>query len=170
MMSNVTWLDSRCGDTVRSPARPSGGDHVPLDSLPCEYLFTLTIESTAVPAALIPDGPQGTRAVATVSGGSFEGPRLRGHLPPVAAGDWVTVRADGTYRLDVRLVLETDDGACVLMTYNGVGRPREGGIDLRTAPTFETGDERYAWLNHVQAVAIGRTGGPGVTYEVYALS
>ena len=60
-------------------------------------------------------------------------------------GDWVTSRPDGSALLDVRLLLETDDGAVILMQYKGI--LTEGGARLRTAPLFETGDERYAWLN-----------------------
>jgi hypothetical protein len=36
-----------------------------------------------------------------------------------------------------------------------------------TAPRFETGDERYAWLNRVQAVAKGELDGTTLTYEVF---
>jgi len=39
------------------------------------------------------------------------------------------------------------------MTYGGVGL--DGGARLRTAPRFETGDERYLWLNALQAVGLG---------------
>jgi hypothetical protein len=38
------------------------------------------------------------------------------------AGDWITNRADGSYRLDVRLTLKTNDGALILVTYNGIGQ------------------------------------------------
>jgi hypothetical protein len=37
------------------------------------------------------------------------------------------------------------------------------------APLFETGDERYAWLNSIQAVGIGTAGAEGVDYDIYAL-
>ena len=40
---------------------------------------------------------------------------------------------------------------------------------FRTNPLFETGDERYAWLNHVVAVGKGRTGDNGVIYDVFAV-
>jgi len=66
-------------------------------------------------------------------------------------------------------LLKTEDGAAILMTYSGIGAPKEGGFELRTAPQFETGDERYTWLNSVQAVATGRPSRDSVTYEVYAL-
>ena len=38
---------------------------------------------------------------------------------------------------------------------------------LKVAPRFETGDERYAYLNNVFAVAVGRTTDEGVAYDVY---
>ena len=73
--------------------------------------------------------------------------------------------------LDVRLALVTDDGATIYMTYTGLGsRGADGVAHLRTVPTFETGDERYAWLNSVQAVSHGTSGGGTVTYEVYSLT
>jgi hypothetical protein len=51
--------------------------------------------------------------------GRFEGQRLKGDvLAP--SGDWVRLAADGSMRLDVRMLLRTDDGADILMTYGGV--------------------------------------------------
>ena len=82
-------------------------------------------------------------------------------------GDWATIRANGTGQLDVRLLLVTDDGATIFMTYAGIAT--EGAAHIRTAPLFQTGDERYAWLNDVQAVATGSGGEDSVTYDVYQL-
>jgi hypothetical protein len=55
------------------------------------------------------------------------------------------------------------------MTYKGIGVPKDGGLDIRTAPLFETGDERYTWLNNIQAIGVGSPSDGSVTYEVYAL-
>jgi hypothetical protein len=136
---------------------------MPETTLPVRHLFTFTA-STAV-AALIAGGPQGTRAIVEAAG-TFEGERLRG-TTKAPSGDWVTVRADGSMKVDVRVVMETDDGAAILMQYGGIARP--GAEHIRVAPLFETGDERYAWLNMIQAVATGVSGGGKVTYEVYEL-
>ena len=88
----------------------------------------------------------------------------------MAGGDWVVMRPDGSLKLDVRVVLRTDDGADILMTYSGIGQPGgDGTTTIRTAPMFETGDDRYAWLNNVQAVAHGSTGQGTVTYDVYRM-
>lgn len=133
-----------------------------------EHLFTLTAD-IADSASLIRNGPTGTRAVAAVTGGTFEGPKVRGTIVP-PGGDWVYLRKNRVAKLDVRLMLITDDGESILMTYQGIGHPGEARtMSLRTAPTFETGAEAYAWLNDVQAVGIGSSDGETVTYEVYGL-
>jgi len=104
--------------------------------------------------------------VVECTGGRFDGPRLAGTVA-APTGDWVRVGRDATLRIDVRMLLRTDDGADILMTYTGVAT--DGGASIRAAATFETGDERYRWANAVQAVATGTSGGGQVTYDVYRL-
>jgi hypothetical protein len=117
---------------------------------------------------VVENGPQGTRTIAQIVGGRFEGPRVKASVQS-PAGDWITNRADGSYRLDVRLTLKTDDGALILVTYNGIGQTTDKGALLRAAPLFETGDSRYAWLTRLQAVAVGERVGSAVSYDIYAL-
>jgi hypothetical protein len=131
-----------------------------------EYLGTLRAETGARTVA--ENGPQGTRTIVQIVGGRFEGPRVKASVQ-TPAGDWITNRADGSYRLDVRLTLKTDDGALILVTYNGIGQTRGAGASLRAAPLFETGDSRYAWLTQLQAVALGERAGNTVSYDIYAL-
>ncbi len=133
-------------------------------SLDVEFLFTLSADVKIEPHAVVKGGPLGMRVVAEVTGGSFEGPKLRGRIV-TPGGDWLIRTAGGAARLDVRVLLVTDDGASIYVTYQGINRD---GV-IRTAPLFETGDERYAWLNDIQAVGIGGRTDTGVTYEVYAL-
>ena len=131
-----------------------------------EYLGTLQVETGT--RTVIEGGPQGTRTIVQVLSGRFEGPSARASvLTP--AGDWITNRADGSYRLDVRLTLKTDDGALILVTYNGIGQTTAGGASLRIAPLFETGDSRYVWLTRLQAVGVGERVGTTVKYDIYAL-
>jgi hypothetical protein len=143
---------------------------MPLDSLPSEFLFTLTANTAEKPSVMIPSGPNGTRVIVTAMSGSFEGPKLKGTVADVAGGDWLIIRADGIMSLDVRLCLLTDDGASIYVTYTGLGRREaDGSTVIRTVPRFETADERYVWLNSVQAVSHGTTGKGTVTYDVYGL-
>jgi len=143
------------------------------------HLFTLTAD---VPRIVdLGATPQGTRRIATVTGGTFQGGRLRGTLQAAPGGDWILVRPDGATILDVRVTLETDDHQLIYMTYRGV---RHGPADVmarlakgepvdpasyyfRTTPVFETASPRYDWLNRIVAVATGRREASGPVYEVY---
>ncbi len=126
-------------------------------------------------------GPFGTRGLAVVTGGSFEGPRLKGTIW-AGGGDWWLRGSDGVLRLDVRATFETDDGALIYGQYYGVSRseagrpgaqPGEtsewGDAYFMTTPRFETGDDRYSWLNGLVCVAEGKRTEQGVAYRVYAL-
>jgi len=134
-----------------------------------EHLFTLTADVGDFSHALIAKGPAGTRLVAPVAGGSFEGPNIRGTIVP-PGGDWVYARANRVIKVDVRLQLVTDDDEHILMQYQGIGHPQpDGTTQIRTAPLFETGAQKYAYLNDLQAVGIGTAEGDLVTYEIYRL-
>ncbi|OAI38905.1 hypothetical protein AYO38_01815 [bacterium SCGC AG-212-C10] len=132
--------------------------------IPVEKLFTIRMEAGT--PVVLRRGPQGTRGIVMVTGGSFEGPRLSGTVLP-GGGEWATLRANRSAKADVRLLLETADGAHILMTYTGISL--DSAAKVRVAPLFETGDERYAWLNDVQGVGIGHMEGNVVTYDMYAL-
>ena len=91
--------------------------------------------------------PHGTRVTALVSSGTFEGPRLRGAVLP-GSGDWTLLRSDG--------VLETDDGALVHMTFEGIRDDSAAGAPyFRTTPRFETAAPKYAFLNRLLSVGKG---------------
>lgn len=139
---------------------------MPLESLPAEFLFTMTANIDVKPPAMIGAVSGGTRMVFTAMNGTFEGPRLRGIVADVAGGDWVMIRADRVADLDVRLCLTTEDGATVLLRYTGMNIK---GV-IRVAIRFEAGDERYAWLNSVQAIGLGTSGTGTVSYDVYAVT
>ena len=81
-------------------------------------LFTLRIQLH--PLQVVGATPLGQRRIVPVSGGDFAGERLRGTILPHAGSDWLLERADGSFQQDVRLTLETDDGALIGMTYRGV--------------------------------------------------
>src|SRR5262249_55337914 len=71
----------------------------------------MTLQVTVAAAQNIGAVPHGTRRTAPLSGGSFEGPRLRGTVLPGGSADWLLLRVDGVLELDLRATLRTDDGA-----------------------------------------------------------
>jgi cytochrome P450 len=117
----------------------------------------------------IANGPKGTRVVAEITSTVWEGERLRGKQLGATAADWALISEAGTAAIDVRTTMETDDGAVIFVSYNGRSDYSLAGAGpVYAAPTFETGDERYAWLNNVQAIAKGRAEGiTKLVYEVY---
>jgi hypothetical protein len=151
---------------------------MPAREIRLEHLFTVRFDVTA-PRSL-GQTPFGERRIVQITGGSFEGPRLRGTVLP-EGGDWILLRSDGVLQLDVRATLQTDDGALIYMTYRGfrhgpaevIDRLNRGeAVDpftyyFRTAPFFETGDERYAWLNRTICVSTGERLPSGPVYTVY---
>ena len=89
-----------------------------MTELQSRHLFTVTITLHAIEE--VGNTPAGTRRVFPVAGGAFKGDRLRGSILPVAGSDLLLTRPDGSSQQDVRMVLRTDDGALILMTYRGV--------------------------------------------------
>lgn len=117
---------------------------------------------------VLPNTPSGTRMIIEVLDAVLEGDRLTAKMKGAAAADWVTVGADGTVTLDVRATLETHDGALVFTSYRGRSSIAPDS-PIYATPLYDTGDERYAWLNLVQAVAKGTLDGQTLTYEIYEL-
>jgi hypothetical protein len=123
--------------------------------------------------------PHGTRVTAPIASGHFGGPRLRGKVLP-GGGDWTLLRADGVLELDLRVTLETDDGALIHMTSFGLrhGPPeviaalaRGESVDpstyyFRTTRRFETGHPKYAFLNRLVAVSSGDRLATGPVYTI----
>jgi uncharacterized protein DUF3237 len=124
--------------------------------------------------------PGGNRRIGLVSGGTFQGERLRGRVLPGGA-DWLMVRSDGSTTLDVRLVLETDDKAAIGMTYRGMRHGPAAVIErlnrgeavdpseyyFRIAIGFETSAPAYDWLNRIIAIGSGRRPPEGPVYEIF---
>src|ERR1700756_4389426 len=74
--------------------------------------------------------PHGNRRTAPLLGGHFEGSRLRGTLLPGGSADWLLLRPDGVLEMDLRVTLQTDDGALILMKSFGL---RHGPPDVMAA-------------------------------------
>lgn len=122
------------------------------------------------PPKVLSRTPAGTRMIYEVASGSITGERLNAKLAGHSAADWMLVGPDGTGMLDVRSLIETDDGALIFIQYGGRVDLSEGtGAPLYATPRFETGDPRYAWLNKLQAVGKGTLRGSTLTYDLYEL-
>jgi hypothetical protein len=141
-------------------------------------LFTFAID-VAKPF-IIGRTPAVDRRVGEVLGGRFEGERLNGRIL-TSGSDWQQVRADGAWALDVRLVMETDDGHLIGMTYRGLRHGPKDVLDaiargeevnpasyyFRIVPFFETASDKYGWLNNIVSVGLGHRLPSGPIYQVF---
>jgi len=140
----------------------------------------LRAEITLAPPQELGATPLGRRRVIPITGGSFRGERLAGRVLPGGA-DWQVIRADGVAELDARYTLETEDRALIYVRNFGyrhgpaeviqrlaAGEPVDPALYyMRTTPRFETGAERYQWLNRIVCVATGARRAAAVELEVF---
>ena len=143
----------------------------------------MTLRVTVAAAQSIGAVPHGTRRAVPITGGDFEGPRLRGSVLPGGSADWLLLRADGVLELDLRATLRTDDGALISMKSFGL---RHGPSDVmaalargetvdpaayyfRTTPRFETAHPNYEFLNRLITVASGDRRAEGPIYTIHEL-
>jgi hypothetical protein len=124
------------------------------------FIFRINVAKPSV----IGQTPSVDRRVGEITGGVFEGERLRGKILS-GGSDWQTVRRDGSWVLDVRFVMETDDQHLIGMTYKGIRHGPQPVLD-RIA-RGETASEKYGWLNNVVAVATGHRLASGPIYQVF---
>jgi hypothetical protein len=131
-----------------------------------ELVPPCTLHIQLKPPIEVGAGPCGTRLIFEAADGHVQGDRLRGEMVGSATADWLLIGPEGTGTLDVRTTFRTDDGATVFVQYHGRADVSQGLDPPKTvyvAPRFETCDERYAWLNRIQAV------GKGIVREDFSL-
>lgn len=111
--------------------------------------------------------PKGNRQILIGDRGVFRGERLEGTILPNGA-DWFLVRPDGVGELDVRVVLRTEDDELIYMRSEGFlkyssemakavlsGTADPADYYFRERTVFETGSQKYGWLNSIVAVGTG---------------
>jgi hypothetical protein len=127
-------------------------------------------------------GPAGRRRVVVVRGGECTG-RLSGTILPGGA-DWQVVRDDGVIEIEARYVIETAEGARVLVDSRGLrhGPPdimaalaRGEDVDpahyfFRTLIRFETGSFEHAWLNRIMAIGRAKRERNAVLIDLFEIN
>jgi hypothetical protein len=149
-----------------------------MTALRCNPLFIFQI--LVKPPYVVGATPGYDRRIGEITGGLFEGEKLRGRILS-GGSDWQSLRSDGTTTLNVRLVMETDDGAMIGMTYLGMRHGPKEVLDriargenvnpseyyMRATPYYETSSEKYGWLNRIVSVAYGHRMAGGAIYQVF---
>ena len=144
---------------------PSASAQSPQTTLESEYMMSMVLQIAGAPV------DAGHTQIGNIGGGTFSGPGLNGTVLPGGA-DWMTVES-GHSGLDVRITLQTDDGAYIYLSYVGVMHPTESGLYWKVTPNFQTSSEKYDWLNHIVAVGEGYLEdgdfANGVFYDIFQI-
>lgn len=124
-----------------------------------QLLYECTV--TLAPTLQFGRTVDGIRRVIPITGGTFEGPRLRGTV--LAGGaDWNLARSDGAGSVDASYFLRTHDDVLIRISNQGVGGGPGGAppdpaaaeqFFMFTVPRFEAPIGPYDWLNRGTFVA-----------------
>ena len=139
---------------------PTALGQSPASDLESEFLMELLLD-------VDPQLDAGHTSIAPVTGGSFSGARLQGTVHNGGA-DWIT-QVSGHSSLDVRITLETENGAIIYMTYKGVVARGDTGLYWRVTPVFNTASEEYDWLNHKVFVGKSKQIEGKVAYDIFEI-
>jgi hypothetical protein len=126
--------------------------------------------------------PDGLRINWVVTEGSFAGPGLEAVVLPGAI-DWARIRKDGVGIVNVQACLETRAGERIYVSYggrfdlgpDGYARALRDDFDpllpAIVTPVFATAEARFAWLNRIQCIGVGRVDMTAlrVEFDVYAV-
>jgi hypothetical protein len=146
--------------------------------LSAQPIFTIQCELEGIMS--LGQTPVGERRIINILGGPVTGARLNGRVLPGGA-DWQIIRADGAADIQARYTIESDGGARILVSSEGLrhGPPdviarlaRGENVDpalyyFRTLMRFETGDPAFDWMNRILAIAHGRRDARAVRLDVY---
>jgi hypothetical protein len=106
----------------------------------------MTLRVEIAPALELGQVGGGFRRVIPITGGTFEGPAVRGAVVPGGA-DWNLTRPDGVAEVWARYTLRADDDTLIGVVIAGLIHTRpDGTLYARTTPQFEVAGERYVWL------------------------
>lgn len=119
-----------------------------------ELEFALQLKVTLDQAFSIENTQHGRRTVIPITGGTFEGPNIKGTIINGGA-DYQLASTDGSRtELEAIYCIRTDDGVYIHVRNRGIiftGKDAEGhpSFYFKAAPQFEApADSKYAWLNN----------------------
>ena len=115
--------------------------------------FALQLRVTLGETYSVGETQHGRRTVIPITGGTFEGPLLKGTIINGGA-DYQLANAEGRTEIEAIYSIKTDDGVYIHVRNRGIicsGKDAEGrpSFYIKAAPQFEApANSRYAWLNN----------------------
>ena len=116
--------------------------------------FALQLKVTLGEAYTCGETQHGQRTIIPITGGTFEGPNIKGTIINGGADYQLNNKATGRTELEAIYCIKTDDGVNIHVRNRGIinsGKDEQGNptFYFKAAPQFEApADSKYAWLNN----------------------
>ena len=116
--------------------------------------FALQLKVTLGEAYSCGETQHGQRTIIPITGGTFEGPAIKGTIINGGADYQLNNNAIGRTELEAIYCIKTDDGVNIHVRNRGIianGKDEQGNptFYFKAAPQFEApADSKYAWLNN----------------------
>ena len=116
--------------------------------------FALQLKVTLGDSYDVGDTQHGQRIVIPITGGTFEGPAIKGTIISGGADYQLANKALNRTELEAIYSIKTDDGVYIHVRNRGIicsGKDAQGNptFYFKAAPQFEApADSKYAWLNN----------------------
>ena len=116
--------------------------------------FALQLKVTLGEAYSCGETQHGQRTIIPITGGTFEGPAIKGTIINGGADYQLNNSAIGRTELEAIYCIKTDDGVNIHVRNRGIianGKDEQGNptFYFKAAPQFEApADSKYAWLNN----------------------
>jgi len=139
-----------------------------------ETEFVMQLVVTLGKTYTLGDTPHGKRTVIPITGGTFQGPNIKGRILSGGADYQLYDTECARTELEAIYSIQTDDGVYVHVRNRGLissGKDEEGRPTtyFKAAPEFEApNDSKYAWLNNALFICAPAPSRPGtVTLNVW---
>lgn len=120
-----------------------------------ELDFVCELKVTVDKAYSVGKTAHGERVVIPITGGTFEGPLMKGIVLSGGADYQLVDKAKGRTELEAIYTIRTDDGVNIHVRNVGLWYKGKDGIYFRTAPKFEApSDSKYDWLNNAIFICV----------------
>jgi hypothetical protein len=150
---------------------------------PPALVFAFELHATVADPVVVGEVPHGLRRIVAITGGTVEGPMMKGIVVPNSGADWQLIQPDGFSELDTRYTLRTAEGQLVYVQNVGIRhappevmRRLNAGevvdpklIYFRTVPKFETSAPELQWLTRSVFVGVGERSPNDVVVRFYRL-
>jgi hypothetical protein len=146
-----------------------------------ELRFAFEVRADIAPGEHIGNGEGDVLDFTPITGGTVDGPRLRGTIVP-GGGDWAVQRGAALFELDARYLIRAEDGALIDIVNRGYWRAltpealarAQAGEELdesetyfRTSPVFRTDAPAHRWLAETVFVGMARDDAGQICIRIY---